>query len=135
MIDYFHQADDPYSHLIAQLLRPLARLYGLDVRPWLVPPPDDAAAPERARLAAYARRDAPRLAAEYGLTFPEDAAPPSPEATAQAQRVLAAALKAPDFFERAVAVGEALWSGDLAGGTAAQASVDETDAALLEGDA
>ena len=71
VVDYFHQADDPYSHLAAQLAGPLAARYGVTLRPWIVPPPDDAAAPERARLAAYGLRDAARLAAEYGLEFPD----------------------------------------------------------------
>ena len=48
-VEYFHQVDDPYSHLIAQLLTPLARRYGVRVRPWLVSPPEDSATPERER--------------------------------------------------------------------------------------
>ena len=32
VIDYFHQVDDPYSHLAVQLLVPLARRYGVTVR-------------------------------------------------------------------------------------------------------
>ena len=31
----------------------MARRYGIEVRPWLVQPPDNAAAPERKRLVAY----------------------------------------------------------------------------------
>jgi 2-hydroxychromene-2-carboxylate isomerase len=137
VIDYFHQADDPYSHLTAQLLAPLARRYGVDVRPWLVPPPDDAAAPERGRLAAYARRDAVRLAVEYGLDFPDHAGAPAPEAVALAQRILAAAPSA-GFGEAAVAVGAALWSGDAAalGALAgAAASAEDAAAALAAGEA
>jgi 2-hydroxychromene-2-carboxylate isomerase len=115
MIEYFHQVDDPYSHLLAQMLRPLTRRYGVTVKPWLVPPPDDAAAPERERLIAYARRDAPRASAAYGLSFPQNAGAPEPQAVALAQGILAGSLGAPDFPERAVEVGEALWRGDLEG--------------------
>src|SRR5580704_7370592 len=89
MIEHFHQVDDPYSHLLVQLLPRLAERYGVSARPWLAPPPDDAAAPERERLVAYARRDAARVAAEYGLSFPEGAAAPSVEAVVLAQRALA----------------------------------------------
>ena len=60
-VHYFHQVDDPYSHLAAQLLAPLASRYDILLKPWLVPPPDDAAAPQRDRLEAYALRDAARL--------------------------------------------------------------------------
>jgi 2-hydroxychromene-2-carboxylate isomerase len=135
MIEYFHQADDPYSHLAAQVLAPLAQRYGVEVRPWLVPPPDDSAAPERARLTAYARRDAPRLAAAYGLRFPDHAAPPAADAVRLAQRAIAAALTAPDFAARTVAVGEALWAGDTAGlAASAPVAADATDV-LAEGEA
>lgn len=74
---YFHQVDDPYSAVAAQLLGPLAARYAVQIKTWLVPPPDDAAAPERERLVAYARRDAVRLARAYGLDFPTNAPPPA----------------------------------------------------------
>ena len=112
VVDYFHQADDPYSHLAAQLAGPLAARYGVTLRPWIVPPPDDAAAPERARLAAYGLRDAARLAAEYDLEFPDRAAQPEPAAVALAQRVLVAASRSRGFSEVATDVGRALWRGD-----------------------
>lgn len=134
MIDYFHQADDPYSHLVAQLIGPLRRRYGVEVRAWLVPPPDDAAAPERARLIAYARRDAVRLAAEYGLSFPAAPVAPSAAAVARAQQALTAALDAEDFAERAVAIGGALWRDDRDALARLPAmSADAAAAALAEG--
>jgi len=138
LIDYFHQADDPYSHLTAQLLPQLSARYGVAVRPWLVPPPDDAAAPERDRLATYARRDASRLAAGYGLEFPQPGAAPDPEAVGLAQRVLAGSLGSTDFADRAVAVGQALWSGDAAAlsrlANGAAASTDATQRRLTDGE-
>jgi len=112
VVDYFHQADDPYSHLAAQFAGPLASRYGVTLRPWIVPPPDDAAAPERARLAAYGLRDAARLAAEYDLEFPARASQPEPAAVALAQRVLVAASRSRGFSEVAADVGRALWRGD-----------------------
>jgi len=136
VIDYFHQADDPYSHLIAQLLEPLRRRYGVSVRAWVVPPPDDAAAPERARLAAYGVRDAARVAAEYGLEFPRNAARPAPEPVALAQRILVAASRSAAFAVIAVEVGRALWSGDgrtLEALAAQAASADETATMLAVG--
>ena len=132
-VEYFHQVDDPYSHLIAQLLTPLARRYGVRVRPWLVSPPEDSATPERELLKAYALRDAPLVAVEYGLSFPAAAARPDAGAIDQATRVLAATLASDDFPDRAVAVGSALWRGDAAT-VAAHSPVDAT-AALAAGDA
>lgn len=111
-VDYFHQADDPYSHLAVQLLGALARRYRVAVRVWLVPPPDDAAAPERERLAAYALRDAARVALEYGLEFPARAVQPDARSVGLAQQVLAWAPRSAVFGELAMEVGHALWSSD-----------------------
>jgi 2-hydroxychromene-2-carboxylate isomerase len=138
VIDYFHQADDPYSHLAVQLIGPLTARYGVEVRISLVPPPDDAAAPERDRLVSYARRDATRVAAEYGLVFPDAAQAPPAEAVALATRILAAAQGSPAFAERAVEVGRALWSGDrasLAALASGASTAEEAAAAVAAGGA
>ena len=111
VIDYFHQVDDPYSHLAAQVLAPLAARYGAAIRPWLVPPPEDSAAPERERLRAFGVRDAAVVASEYGLSFPAGAALPAAEAMLDAASALASHLRTADFAARAVAVGQALWTG------------------------
>lgn len=111
-VHYFHQADDPYSHLAAQLLRPLARRYDILIEPWLVPPPDDAAAPDRHRLEVYALRDAVRLARRYHLQFPANASRPSPELRDTACAALVAALQSRKFSGLAPVIGGALWSGE-----------------------
>jgi 2-hydroxychromene-2-carboxylate isomerase len=110
-VHYFHQVDDPYSHLAAQLLRPLTSRYDIALKPWLVPPPDDAAAPERDRLEAYALRDAVRLSRRYRLQFPAGATRPSSELQNAVRAGLAAALDSDRFAELAHVLGTALWSG------------------------
>ena len=72
---YFHQVDDPYSHLTAQVLTALLDRYDVDIVPHLVPPPSHAAAPEGEKLAAYSRKDANLLAAVHGLSFAGARAP------------------------------------------------------------
>src|SRR4051812_36972705 len=111
-VHYFHQPDDPYSHLAVQLLQPLASRYDIVLKPWLVPPPDDAAAPERDRLENYARRDAARLSRRYRLQFPANATRPDRRRLDAAQAGLVAALEAGRFAERAPALGAELWSGE-----------------------
>jgi 2-hydroxychromene-2-carboxylate isomerase len=111
-LHYFHQADDPYSHLAAQMLRPLARRYDVLVEPWLAPPPDASAAPERHRLEAYALRDAVRLARRYGLQFPANAGRPSSELRDAACAALVAARHSANFPGRAPVIGGALWNGE-----------------------
>jgi 2-hydroxychromene-2-carboxylate isomerase len=112
VVHYFHQADDPYSHLAVQLLPRLAAAYDVAVRLFLVPPPIDSAAPDRERLAGWSLRDAARLAAAHGLALPADARQPTSDQVAIAEQALAAALDQPDFAARAVAIGEAMWRGD-----------------------
>ena len=122
VIDYFHQVDDPYSDLSAQILTRLQQRYGVDIRIWLAPPPEDSAAPERARLQAYARRDAVRVAAEYGVSFPNAPRTPSPRDIEAATQILAEARSDLVRFVTAVgALGEVLW-GD---GTGAELPSDQ----------
>jgi 2-hydroxychromene-2-carboxylate isomerase len=68
MIRFFHQPDDPYSRLAIAAIEPLRARYAVEVAVHRVSPPSDAAAPERAKLAAWSQRDANTLAARLGLS-------------------------------------------------------------------
>ena len=94
-IEFFHQVDDPYSHLLAQALVTFKERYEVEVATWLVEPPEDWAAPARALLDAYSLVDARRLAEKAGL-HPTSEARPGAGAIVEAQRELAATLPAPD---------------------------------------
>ena len=59
---YFHQPDDPYSHLAAQVLSDLRARYDIDLQIKLVDPPLEDVAPEREALQNYGRRDAASIA-------------------------------------------------------------------------
>jgi 2-hydroxychromene-2-carboxylate isomerase len=111
---YFHQIDDPYSQLAAQVLPELLARYEIELVPHLVDPPSDAAAPERQRLADFARRDAADVAPGYGLDFPAGAAAPAPECVELTARLLAPALASGAFAELAARAGSALWRGERA---------------------
>jgi len=128
-VRYFHQADDPYSHLAVQMLPRLRARYGVEIDPYLVPPPEDSAAPDRERLRAYGLRDAARLARARGLGFPTGATLPSAEDVRRLQVVLADALERGRFEDVASAAGAALWSGDskTLAGMAAWASGQDLD--------
>lgn len=112
-VHYFHGAADPYSHLAAQLLPALAKSYAVHLVPHLVPPPDPAVAPDVERLAGWSIRDAARLAAAHGLSFPAAMARPSPAAITSAESALAGSADTLDFAARALAAGTALWSGGM----------------------
>jgi 2-hydroxychromene-2-carboxylate isomerase len=137
---YFHQVDDPYSQLAAQVLETLTDRYTIELLPFLVGPPSDAAAPERQRLEAFARKDAADVAPGYGLAFPRREAPPDAADVGRAAALLAGALSDGSFARLAADVGEALWSGDrgrLDALARAHAPADEATVhtALAEGDA
>jgi len=110
-IDYFHQIDDPYSHLAAQVLGRLVDPYDIMLRPHVVRRPADDAAPERALLEAHARRDAADVAGAYGLSFLRVEEQPAPELVRLATRMLVGA-GSEAFVARAADVGRALWAGD-----------------------
>jgi 2-hydroxychromene-2-carboxylate isomerase len=129
---YFHQVDDPYGQLVAQALPELLARYDVELAAHLVGPPPDAAAPERERLASFARRDAADVAPGYGLAFPADAPAPTPECVELASRTLAAALAAGSFAAHAARVGEALWSGNRERQLALAREIGVTDAARSE---
>jgi 2-hydroxychromene-2-carboxylate isomerase len=111
-VHYFHQVDDPYSHLCAQLLESLVERYDIELDVHLVGPPADAAAPDRERLVAYSRVDAERVADARGLAYRDPGAQPSAALVDLASRVLASVRSPRAFASLAPRVGEALWDGD-----------------------
>ena len=135
-VHYFHQVDDPYSALTAQMLGGFVRRYDVRLIPHLVSPPKDWAAPDRGRLVAYSLNDARGIAPAFGLRFQARTAP-APHAVRRAQSVLC--NTAPDrFAEAALEISSALWSGRSLDGVAARfgaAGRATLDDALAAGDA
>ncbi|MEZ5938252.1 MAG: DsbA family protein [Hyphomonadaceae bacterium] len=130
VVHYFHQADDPYSHLAAQVLPLLLERYDIVLKPHLVGPPPDWAAPDRARLESYSRTDAERLGARAGLSFRDPGVQPRTEAVEAAQRALAQAIAEGRFPDEAADIGAALWfDSDI------NAPAKPAGEALAEGDA
>ena len=130
-IDYFHQADDPYSHLAVQMLGALGDRYDAEIRVWLVPPPEPAAAPESERLGALGLRDAAEVAQARALRFPSAARQPGPDLKALAEQALAGRLGRSGFSREATEIGEALWSGDAAALTRLATAVSADPVAAL----
>ena len=89
VIQYFHDPADPYSRLTLQVLPALAATYRVQIKGWRVAPPDEAAAPERERLAGWSERDAALVAQARGLVWP---APDGAEAFSEDGTALRAKL-------------------------------------------
>lgn len=111
VVEYFHQVDDGYSHLAAQLLAELAARYEIELRCHLVSAGADSNNPEPGLLLQLSRTDAAAVAPEYGLEFPADAEPATPELLQLATAILAAQDDS-GFLRCAPEAGRALWSGD-----------------------
>ena len=106
---YFHQPDDPYSHLTAQVLSELQARYDIDLKIMLVDPPLDDVAPERESLQEYGRRDAALIAPYHNLSFVDSGKQPSATSYQSARRALAASS---NLSKAAVEIGEAFWADD-----------------------
>ncbi len=137
-IEFFHQVDDPYSHLLAQALVKLQERYDVEVVTWLAEPPEDWAAPARALLESYSLIDARRLAEKAGFHV-TSAEPPDAELVVSVQQQLAATLATPEepgsaaTLEAAVALGKGLWSGESAAAAEDRATDATLEAALRAG--
>lgn len=109
-VEYFHQVDDPYSHLSVQILKRFSESYNIELVPRVVCEPDDVDVFERERLKNYGRRDAHLIAPHYGLEFTDTGIHPSKALILLAQQILVRAVKVKNFTRLATKIGEALWS-------------------------
>ncbi len=110
-IEYFHQVDDGYSHLAAQVLPRLAQRYQVELICHLVDGPLGANAPEPDLLLKLSRYDSHLVAQHYGLEFGHHLNPPESSLVEHATNVLAA-LNDAEFVRYAAEVGEAMWNTD-----------------------
>ena len=113
VVEYFHQVDDGYSHLTAQLLRPLLNAYDILLVCHLAPGPSGRNAPAPDLLLDWSRDDAASVAPHYGLSFPAAARTPDAALADFALRMLAGVDDA-TFPDAAPLVGDALWTGSMA---------------------
>jgi 2-hydroxychromene-2-carboxylate isomerase len=112
-VDYFHQVDEGYSYLAAQIIERFAARYDIELHCHLVSEQAGKNAPEPEMLARLAREDSQCIAPGYGLRFPTHHEPPSSQQVELATRILAAQSNN-DFPTVAAIVSEALWRGDAA---------------------
>lgn len=115
-VHYFHQADDPYSHLMLQALPALLANYDIKLMLHVAPVPTEAAAPDRVRLEAWSRRDAALLAKNLGLHYVDPEQQPQADLVVRADQAMVAAFSAETDsgakLVAALAISDALWRGD-----------------------
>ena len=108
-VHYFHQLDDPYSHLTAQILPDFALRYNVELIPHLINPASGKILPEPQMARDYALKDAKRMAPYYGLEFQRDWIYPSQKMISHAAQLLTA-----NHNSYIADISRALWQGDLA---------------------
>jgi 2-hydroxychromene-2-carboxylate isomerase len=114
IVDFFHQVDDPYSHLALEAIAALLERYDIEIRFHLTSQTDRKHAPEPELLSDYARRDCAWVAPHYGLEFSSDATRPTNPRVTQVEAMLANLTSDPRFLEIALRAGRALWSANMA---------------------
>jgi 2-hydroxychromene-2-carboxylate isomerase len=113
IVEYFHQLDDGYSYLAAQVLQSLCQRYDIELRCYLVTGPAGNNSVEPELLRQLSQYDANLIAPHHGLEPPGANQLPDQEMIQRAQSILAAQSSA-DFAALAVDVSAALWAGDKA---------------------
>ena len=136
-VDYFHQVDEGYSYLAAQMLERLAARYDIELHCHLVRGQEGKNAPEPELLAQLARADSHAIAPGYGLSFPHHPDAPAAGLIETAAQILAAQSNV-DFPKAAVSVSEALWRDDASAmaelaAVLGTASAEATTAAIEAG--
>ncbi len=108
---FYHQVDDPWSHLLALAL---PRLMGpnVELSMVLVPPPAADADPEPIKRVEHARRDAALLARRHGFEFPDHPVQPAADRVRRANAVLLVDRPIEERLSVAAAIGRALWLDD-----------------------
>lgn len=139
VVEYFHQVDDGYSHLTAQILASFTQRYDISLKCHLVSGPVGKNVPEPELLLRLARYDSFHVAPEYGLEFPRHENELSLENVQCATQILAA-QSAEGFTANAAEVGRALWSDDAAelevlGERLGKSTASEAQALLVAGSA
>ena len=113
IVEYFHQLDDGYSFLAAQVLQALCQRYDIELRCHLVTGPAGNNSVEPELLRQLSQYDANLIAPHHGFEPPGANQLPDQEMIQRAQSILAAQSSA-DFAALAVDVSAALWAGDKA---------------------
>jgi len=122
-IRYYHRVDDPRSWLLATLLGPFVDAYGLAIEVEVVPEPAAEVDPEPQLRAKFDVIDTRRLAASFGVAFPEPGSEPVAARTRLANSLALAPRPGREKLERIAKISELLLAGN---GTALARMADET---------
>jgi 2-hydroxychromene-2-carboxylate isomerase len=124
-VHYFHQVDDPYSHLVVQRLGQLQANYDLSWITHLVSQPENAYQGDPDRFREWALADAISVAPDYGVHIPPTSHYPPAGSLRNTNDMLMGSIGRGSFVEDAIKIGDDLWLGNLA------ESVNEMSAGVI----
>lgn len=119
-VHYFHQVDDPYSHMAAQRLEALRLRYKVRFRHHLVAAPPPEYQGDAVRFPLWGLLDARSVAPFYGVSLPSGVDQPDAAEVRRAEAQLATARGSPAFAALALRLGDKLWRGPADGPEPAQ---------------
>ena len=109
-VHFFYQADDPYSHLLSQILKDLNRSYDVNIHIHIVDKPNKNVVPMRKSLEDFSIKDAVLIAPYHNLEFKESFQIPEQSDLLIAQKMLSASEnKVSDIFH----ISKNLWEGNI----------------------
>ena len=111
-VHYFHQVNDPYSHLAVQKIAALMASYRVSFQFHLVSGPDAAYQGDDARFEAWAYNDAISVAPFFSSALPASGGLPEADQVRIANGIVGSKLNTDEFLNTAISVGEKLFSGE-----------------------
>lgn len=106
---FFHKVDDPYSHLLLQMLQQLMSDFDIKVKPHIIGTLDSNMFPEPEMLAEWSLKDARLLAEAFSLQFPNNSSLPEKNLCQRAEKILLSNEQSDSFLKFALDVNNALW--------------------------
>ena len=111
VVHYFHQVDDPYSHLAVQKISMLKENYDISFKFHLCGPPSKDEQGDSSRFHSWALADARNISEHYRTKLPRGINKISGNQKIVAEEELSRELDGHHFTETAIDLGKKLWSG------------------------
>ncbi len=123
-VHYFHRIDDPYCHLMIQVLNRFVEKYDVRLVPHVISRLDPDMVPESEMLAAYSQRDCIALAKANGLAFTPKRIEPDVDLAERLAADLASDTDSKSFLDQAYQTGLQYWSADATAALPADETYD-----------
>ena len=111
IVHYFHQVDDPHSHLAIQKIPTIADNYDVRFKFHLCAHPSENDQGDSSRFETWSLNDARNIANHYNVNLPRAVDKIEIDQREKAEETLSEFLNQPNFPEMALEIGTKLWTG------------------------